>query len=49
MVQHFCVNCRAAFSLILEEFDDSSSANEDVPKATSKEELGFVAFTNEII
>ncbi len=41
--------CRAAFSLILEGFDDSSSGNEDVIEATDDEEIVFVPLMNRII
>ena len=40
---------RAVASLILEDFDESSSGNEDVPEATDDEEFVFVTIMNQTI
>ena len=40
---------RAVASLILEDFDESSSGNEDVPEGAADEDFCFVPFMNHLI
>lgn len=43
------IYCRAALPLIMKNFDDSSSATEDVPETADDEEYIFVPFMSQII
>lgn len=43
------VQCRAAFSFILEDTDDRSSISEDVPKASDEDEMVYLPFLRKLM